>query len=153
MLILNKKTIIFVLLITTIWGCKSQKTDTELIDDFVKEIILNKNSTPTEFEKYFNYSSIKEVKKKSVLILFIKENIKFLRKELGDKKYLIVSNNEFVKKNINFIYNLQDSQKVYHLVLNDNAVTTFILKDKKIISFFYNIVKGNTNRRTPFIIE
>ena len=142
-----------VILILLVLGCNKQNTDIKLINNFIGEVVLSKNGTYKESSRFIGFDKKISKEKKEVFNLFIDENIKFLRKELINNKYVVVSNDNLKDLDINFIYKIQNLEKVYHLVSNDKVVTTFIIKNGKIISFFYNIVKGNSKKRTPLMLN
>ena len=144
---------ISVIIILSVLGCETQSTDVELINNFIEEIILNKNAATKELETFIDFGKEVSKKKKDVYNIFIDENIKYLRKELNNSKHSITSNKNIKSLDINFIYNTNELDKVYHLVSNDKTLTTFIIRKDKIISFFYNIVKGNNKKRTPFMLN
>ena len=150
---LKKMKKVTVILILFILGCNTQNQDIKLINNFIDDVVLRKNTTNKEPTRFIGFSKKISKEKKEIFNLFIDENIKFLRKELNENKYVVVSNEDIKSFNINFIYKIQDLEKVYHLVTNDKVITTFIIRKGKIISFFHNIVKGNSKNRTPLMLN
>mgnify|MGYP007046303018 CR=1 FL=1 len=131
--------------------CMNQKFDVKektLIRNFLKTIVLNEDFSQQEMYKYFNYFD-NEKNKIQALNTFVKENIKYVRGKLINKKYHLVTHTS----EINFVYDKTKNEHIYHLIIEGEVITTFIVEGDKIKSFFYNMVKGNTMKRTPFILN
>ena len=86
--------------------------------------------------------------------MIVENNIKFIKKDLQkwNFKYQLLTDKELKKQNINFRFKT-DYKKVYHLVLDNKVITTFVIDNGKIISFFSNIVKKRNQIRTPFLLN
>lgn len=132
-------------------NCMNQKIDVKekaLIRNFLKIIVLNENFSQQELNKYFNYFD-NEKNKIKALNIFVKENIKYVRGKLINKNYHLVTQTS----EINFVYDKTKNEHIYHLIIKGKVITTFIVEGDKIKSFFYNVVKVNTMKRTPFILN
>jgi translation elongation factor EF-Ts len=128
--------------------------DKKMINDFVTEIILNKNYTSYELLKFIKSDNLDVENKKEIMFSIIDENIKFIRKKNQKKnsEYRIISHKEIKKEKIILNFQFDDYTKVYHLVSKREVLTSFIIDNNKIISFSYNIIKNKNSYKTPLLL-
>lgn len=133
---------------------KSQNFDQTLVDLFCTDIILNDDVTFLDTIEYIEFSPefIDDKSKHRVVMSILKDlRIQLLKnndyKTLDHKTFLKNKNFETLK----FSHEYKDSN-TYHLLSNDSLITSFIVKNKKIISFSYNIIKTKNQIRTPLIL-
>ena len=144
-----------VLIFFSFIGCKDNfDNQKKLINSFVRDVILNNSYTSDEVLKFINLDSTSAENKKELVLLIIDENVKFLREKIQseDSNYLILSDKEAKKKEIDPNFQFDDYSKVYHLIIKRKVITSFVIKDNKIISFSYNIIKNKKSPRTPLLL-
>lgn len=147
-----KELLLILVLISS--NCNGQSSEKKLIKKFVSEIILNDDFSFTESKKFINYGELTEEQEKNIEPL-IKENVRLIKKELnGTSDYEVFSDKELSNNSIdaNFIYE-KNNDRVFHLVKNNHVITSFILRENKLISFCYNIRKNVNRPKTPLILN
>ena len=135
----------FLILSLILLSCNyNQNKEKKLIYDFVNEVVLKDNIKGKRLLNYLNYS--KDIDTES-----LKEIIKEL-KTMISKDFVVLEHTALKKQNISIDFKFSDYRKVYHLVSNKKIVTTFVVDEGKIISFFYAIRKHKTDSLYPALL-
>jgi hypothetical protein len=142
----------FLLFISCKFNLKSEK---KIIHSFITQVILNDKYTYDDLFKFIERKDTSVKIKGDLMLRFIDTNIKFLRKQINNvnSDYQILSDKEAKAQKIDLNFIFTNYSKVYHLIINNNVVTSFVLNKKQIISFSYNIRKGENAPRTPFLLN
>lgn len=133
-------------------SCQSKKiSDKSIAKSFIDEVVI-KNK---DYNSYINLNEKISDEKMNSLNNLIKFQLEFLKNELskGDYNYELLSHQGVINKNINTKFEYIDYSKVYHVVINNKIITSVIIDNKKVISFFYNLVKNKNSTRTPMILN
>lgn len=148
------KNIILIAITLTFCNQKNQNFNEKLISSFCTEVILNDEVTFLDTIEYIEFSPefINDRSKHAVVMSILKD----LRVQLlKNHDYETLDHKTFLKnkkfETIKFSNEYKNSN-TYHLLSNDSLITSFIVKDKKIISFSYNIIKTKNQVRTPLIL-
>lgn len=147
-----KELLLILVLISS--SCNSKNSEKEFIKRFVIEIIFNDDFSFTETKKFIKYGELTDEQEKNIAPL-IKENVKLIKEKLSSiSDYKIFSNKELSDNSIdvNFVYK-RNNDKVFHLVKNNDVITSFVLRKNRIISFSYNIRKNVNSPKTPLILN
>jgi hypothetical protein len=150
----------------TLINCYSQPKEINIIDKFIKEVILNDNFNVTEVYKYVNVSKDSLVKGTKIYNI-LEINILLLREQLKNEQYKIINYKKFKSlddyKSIEIDY--KHPENLFFVTIGDIIVTNFVLnKDYIIISFFNGngipiLIKSknygsfNLKKTTPYIFE
>lgn len=123
----------------------------KLIQSFVDEVLINKEN----ISSYIELNSELPSNKKDALEDLMNVNVELLNDVIKktNGKYKILSHSEVKGKNIDPNFEFDDYSSVYHLIVDKEIITSFILKDDKIVSFSYNMVKNKTKPRTPLLLN
>ena len=71
----------------------------------------------------------------------------------ANSAYTILSHIEAKEKNIDPNFEFNDYSSVYHLVVDKKVITSFVMKDDKIVSFSYHMIKNKDRPRTPMLLK
>jgi len=134
--------------------CDSESHETKLVNDFVKEVLLEVNSPFSSTNKFISYN-VELENNIQITSLLIEENIKDLYEKLKKNgfEYQIASHQEIKNLKISINFKYDDLSKVYHLISKGEIITSFIVEDGRIISFSYNLIKNRNHHITPFILN
>lgn len=143
---------ILVIVIISIIG---QNNNEILINDFVEKFLLNENYDVNKIENWVNIKpeTLTRIKnEKNEYFQYVMDNIQNEVSE-GDG-YTIVNHTLMAKdsrsKNLNLNYDKMEN--VYYLLSGEKIVTTIIIRNNKIISFYYAISKKE-DRNYPAILN
>ncbi|TYP98807.1 hypothetical protein C7447_102122 [Tenacibaculum adriaticum] len=145
-----------ILLLLTFSFCKNDLNfNKRLVESFCEKIILNDNITFYDTTKYVRYSSeFLDSKNKHEIVMSILKNLRTqLSKNNND--YEIINHEKLLKTNNFKVLKFSNEYKklnTYHLISRDSIITSFIIRDRKIISFSYNIIKNIDQVKTPLIL-
>ena len=156
---------IIIIIVLFLFSCQTQENkDKELIESFIKEIVLKKGVSFSDTKKYIHYGKKmlerEEFQEGIIEVLYaILEDIRYPEKFNKPINYKILSYKEAEKDseiNINYHtrYSIYKSySRVYHLVADKEIWTSFIIEDDKIISFCYGIIKSENQPREPWLLN
>ena len=134
-----------IILIFVLTFCENKKVDFEkkIIGSFCTEVILNHKASFNDTTNYIEYSNtFLQNERKHTIVMSILNDIK--NRILKSNKYEIINHKDLLKtpnfKEVKFSNEYKNSN-TFHLISNDSLITSFITKNKKIISFTSNIIK------------
>lgn len=135
---LFKPSIIKILLfILIIFSCNSQNKKPIIIDNFINEVLLNKNYDISQISDYIRIPN-DSLKSSSRAYNLIKINILLINSQIDKKNYKVLNNDEMNSlddiefKKIDYA----ETEKVYYIYSQDKVITHLIVENNKIISFF-----------------
>ncbi|WP_147376136.1 hypothetical protein [Ichthyenterobacterium magnum] len=150
------KKIFIIFFCIAIFSCQSQDKNKETIIKFINNIVLNSNYDSSDLEYYLDIDkeTLEDKNKKDFFISLMDDNIIDIKQKIdkNELNYIILSNKEAIEKGItsNLIYN--DYSKVYYVIVENKIITPIIIKNDKIVSFFYGLTKKENESR-PMLLN
>lgn len=150
------KNIILIILTLTFFNQKKINFNKKLVNYFCTELILNDKFSFLDTTKYIEYSPkiIKNEKDDQSFVMSLLNDLK--TDLLKNNDYKIMDHKTFQKsknfKTLKFSKEYKSSNTV-HIISKDILITSFIIENKKIISFTCNMIKREDQVRTPFILN
>lgn len=130
-------------------GCSKEYTKVEIIDSFIKEIIIQENMNTEDWNKYIDFADGLSEKCRTGLNEIIKMQIKEIKIVItnSNNEYLIVNYYDLEKYNLTreLRYDEGDNSNIYFLICENEIVTPIIIKEGKIYSFFWGLNKTGKN--------
>ena len=126
------------------------------IDSFMKNVILNKSFKVEGIDKYVTINKEVLNSKKNELYQILNMNIDDIRKSLDDcgSEYKIVQHYKLEKKQLSeYRLEYNDYDKVYYVLCNQKIVTSIVIKDDKIVSFFTTLKKFENQNYKPWLLN
>ncbi|MFK7832552.1 MAG: hypothetical protein AB8B52_04675 [Winogradskyella sp.] len=118
-------------------NCKAQNEDIKTIDKFIKNVILNDDFDFTETHNYLKIPK-DSLKGNTESLRLLKNKCNFYSTFLKNREYKILPFSEAKKlgltKNSDIDYN--NTKEIYLLLVDDARITTFLVQNNKILSFF-----------------
>ena len=142
------------MLLLSLSRLQAQNKDLVLIESFIKEIILEEDFKFSNTKKFINYNN-DFLQNEAVFGEIMFETIKYLRKELANHNlhYEILSDQQTKKNNIDPNFKYHDSAKVYHVLVNNKVMTSFVIEEDKIALYSYNLSKSRSKPNTPHLLN
>ena len=153
-----KKYILLIYCLVTLVGY-GQEMDKKLIKSFIDDYILKEKCLDLEninIYTSFNLSDHKDQIKRSYFVAYIQTKIASLKFDLmiNNLDYNIISKQDIDESMSEINIGYKNYSNVYHLICQDKILTSFVIKEEKIISFFYyDIVKTENSTKKPFILH
>ncbi len=144
------KGLLAILSFMLITSCHSQKTDRELVTEFVNKVLMEDNFDIKKIKRFIN---VKEHDEKFYQLLEL--NIKEIHTKLRDKSMnfsIEKHNDDLIIKEYNLIHDNYD--KVYYIICDNTVVTPIVLDegDQKIIAFFTALTKKR-GKNYPWLLK
>lgn len=121
-------------------------------------MVLNQDAC-LNYSEFSSYLEIKQdifadTEKKKSMIGLIQQHIVALKMKLYENEdFQLVQKSGLVDLGLDFNFAYTDYSKVYHLVSNNEVLTTFVLGDSKIVSFFYTFRKKENQPLRPWLLN
>lgn len=129
------------LAIFSLKSCSGQKKDSEILNQFMEKVILNADYDVSQIHKYL------EVPKDSLLNFtetykILKIHTTLIREQLKHKDYQIIGYNKMNSLGLLKSYHIDyiKPNELYFLVSDENIITSFLVKNEKLTSFFMAVV-------------
>ncbi|MBO0322515.1 hypothetical protein J0X14_09410 [Muricauda sp. CAU 1633] len=147
-----------ILLKLSLTSCQETKHDKSIINSFIQEMVLNEDAclNYSEFSSYLeiNQDIVIDAEKKKNMIGLIQQHIVGLKMTLYENEdFQLVRNSDLEDLELKLNFAHTDYAKVYHLVSNNEILTTFVMGDSKIISFFYTFRKKESQPLRPWLLN
>ena len=147
--------IVFPIYLLSFMSYGQDKNDIDLVSDFVNEIA---SQNPDNLENILSYTSIGEKSTSSAKDIndILKMNITSLYDRINgcDSERKIIPHSlldEQLRETYKFQYD--DLGNVYHVLCQDRIITSIIINEGKIVSFFTNLRKTDNQPVVPWILE
>jgi len=153
----NIKYLAIVIVLT--FSCKpNQNSDKEFINSFVQNIILEDNYDFNSLHEYISFDeNVKNDKKKKETLY---ELVSVYGSEIKDrltkcnKNFELLSYDETSDRSLKTKLEYNNYEKVYNLICDEKILTSIILDNNKIISFFPAFAKKQNNTgKHPYLLN
>jgi hypothetical protein len=143
------------IVILTLISCQKEMNDYQLIESFIHEIILTDDFKFSKTKRYIDFDNdyMKDEEETKELILEFIEQIKQELKA-NNSVYQIVTHQKAKEMEIELKFRCDIDAPVYHLLSNEKLITSIVIENGKIASFFYMIfIKSQSELKIPWFLN